>query len=135
MKCDISDIFKMLTFDGLHASVTAVYRHTLLTWRSEVTLLQLSPFRDYFLFFIRSQKVVMRDSRLPLALADPPPPYFLCITGLAAYNRWLSLFSSPQSRPGQVLCYLPERKRGRVGSSGLMLNFTPHGLGISETWS
>lgn len=28
-----------------------------------------------------------------------------------------------------------ERKQGRTGSSGLMLNFTPHGLRISETRS
>lgn len=72
----------------------------------------------------------------PLALADPPPPHSLRITGLAEHNRWLSPFSSPQSRPGQVLCYLPERGREEGweggGGSGLMSNFTPHGLRISE---
>lgn len=89
-----------------------------LTRRSEVTGFDFTPAESFswlFSFFIRSQKVVVRDSRLPLALADPPPPHFLCITGPAAHNRWLSLFSSPQSRPGQVLCYLPETKRGRAG--------------------
>lgn len=119
----------MSTSEMLHcdACVTAVYvhpPHDQVIWGSSVIILTL-------LFFRRCQRGDRRDFRFPFALADPPPPYSLCITGLATHNRWLSLFSSPQSRLGQVLCYL----LGGRGGSGPMLNFTPHGLRISETRS
>lgn len=101
------------------------------TRRQALTL--LIHFPDFYIL----QKVGITDFRFPLALADPPPPHSLCITGLAAHNRWLSLFSSPQSRPSPPLSPRESgRERGvRTGSSGLMLNFTPHSLGISKTRS
>lgn len=55
----------------------------------------------------------VRESRFTLATADPPPPHSLCITGLAAHNRWLSLFSSARSS-----AITTERGREREGKRG-----------------
>lgn len=107
-------MFKMLTSYVLTVRVIAVFRPL---W-TEVAGFDFFgaehvAIQSFCKCFRRSQKVGVRDVRFPLAPADPPPPHSLCITGLDAHNRWLSLLCSPQSRPGQVLRYLPERERGR----------------------